>query len=60
MKEEYWEDSFICEFERAGYSDKHVINDVQKAFDFAYSCKSRSIRIYKEWYDNFHINELAL
>jgi hypothetical protein len=54
----YWEDSFISNDEKSGYSDQHVINDVQKAFDFASSCKSRLIRIYNEWFENFHINEL--
>lgn len=57
-QEEYWENSFINENERDGYSDETVISDREKALEFAKTCKSRIIRIYKEWYDNFKINEL--
>ena len=56
--EYYWEDSFIHRDERDGYSDQYVIDDADKAFRFAKSCKSRMIRIYQEWYNNFKIEEL--
>ena len=56
-QEKYWENSFINENERDGYSDKTVISDSKKALEFAKTCKSRIIRIYKEWYDNFKIND---
>jgi hypothetical protein len=53
-----WNDSFIDYDERDGYSDKDVIDGADKALRFAKSCKSRMIRIYQEWYNNFKIEEL--
>ncbi|MEI6143672.1 MAG: hypothetical protein WCP85_30620, partial [Mariniphaga sp.] len=58
IKSSYWTDSFIDDTERDGYSDPSVIEDATKALRFANSCKSRIIRIYKEWFYNFNINEL--
>ncbi len=58
MKEHYWHDSFISDDERSGYSDEQVINDLGKALAFGNACRSRIIRIYKEWFDAFHFREL--
>jgi hypothetical protein len=58
IKERYWTDSFIDFDERDGYSDQNVIDDAAKAYKFAISCKSRIIRIYQEWYNNFKISDL--
>jgi len=56
----YWQNSFISENEKNGYSDNEVISNNEKAYNFAKSCKSRLIRIYKEWYDTFDIQELLI
>jgi hypothetical protein len=58
--EKYWHNSFIDEIEKIGYSNSLVVNDKQMALDFAHSCKSRLIRIYSEWFDNFNIEELII
>ncbi len=60
MLDRHWDDSYIDENEKDGYSDASVINDKIKALNFAVSCRSRIIRMYKEWYDNFHIEELII
>lgn len=61
-KEKYWKDSFIDEKEKTAYSNVNasVINDENLALDFALSCKSRLIRIYSEWYNNYNIKELII
>lgn len=56
----YWDNSFIDPGERVGYSDASVINDKIKAYQFGNSCKTRITRMYKEWYYNFHFEELKI
>lgn len=55
------ENSFIKDEELEGFSvGNAAVRDHENAFKFANSCRSRMIRMYKEWYTQFEISKLLL
>lgn len=56
---ESWENSFIDQIEQDGFDHSaDVIKNPKSSYSFAISCKSRLVRIYREWYENLKIGEL--
>ncbi len=56
--DEYWDKSCIAEDERSGYSDRGVLYESNKAFNFGFSCKTRIFRLYLNWFEGFYIEDL--
>lgn len=49
--------SFVSKSELPGFDKgREVISDAEAALDFAEACKSRIIRMYKEWFEQLRLN----
>ena len=49
--------SFVSKSELHGFDqDRKVISDPEAALNFEAACKSRIIRMYKEWFEKLRLN----
>lgn len=59
LNEDLMEKSFIIQSEMGGFNqDRQILANPEAARNFSTSCKSRIIRMYKEWFDNLLINSI--